>query len=157
MHYRHFKSAECTQLYTQIYELIYYLSHLFCFLLAEFQYLDKSYVDVLLSAAVEGAVIIDSNSEHIDTSSNLNWFSSGEIPDLGTLKVTPNKSFHIFKNFYLREFSRMDFLRARAPFDFLYKYRRKKCSECLLYDPPTKWNRAKVRRPPFYDQLKLRF
>ena len=138
------------------------LPHLFGFLLVEFQYLEKRYVDVLLSAAVqaravEGAVIIDSDSEPIDTSSNLNSLSFGEIPYWGTLKVTLNKSFHIFKNFYLSKSSRMEHLRARTSFDVLYNYRRKKCIKHSLLKQSEKWRSGKNKRLPIHDILILKF
>ena len=85
------------------------LPHLFGFVLAQFRYVDKSHVDVLLSAvvnsrAVKGAIVKDSNSELIDTSSNLNLFSSG-----GTLRIIPNNSFHVFVNNHSNESSQMNY------------------------------------------------
>ena len=137
------------------------LPHLFGFFLAKFQYLDMHHVYVLFRAvvnsrAVESAVVKDSNPEPTDTSSELNWFSSGEILDLGTLKVILDKFLYISESFHQNEFLQIHFSQAIALVDFLCKYR-KKCYRNFLVDKSAKLGSSKVKPLPFYGPLNLRF
>ena len=137
------------------------LLHLFGFLSAAFQYLDVHHVDVLFRAvvnsrAVESAVVKDSNPEPTDTSSELNWVSSGEILDLGTLKVILDKFFHISESFHQNEFLQINFSQAITLVDFLCKCR-KKCYRNFLLDKFAKSESSKLKPLPFYGPLNLRF
>ena len=118
------------------------LTHLFGLVLSESQYEDKSHIDVLLGAVVyarivEGAFIKGNLNEPLATPSALCWLLSGKRRSISIYRAAHISSFHTVQNF-CGEFFQVCFLQVIAPVDRLYKCRKKKCTNCLLLDQPTK-------------------